>query len=348
MADKILTFNGKTISGHSGTGIVIVKEPEPTLPPRTLRFQFSKSDYDPIDAGVGSSGTWTKVTTAMLNTWDWTNENSSWASSFKDAFTEPTVNEVSIIEAGDTHSVTDFSRLLQNCTGIKEVCYIDTSGASNVLLMFSGCQKCEKFSNLDFSNASDVRGVFQECRKMKTAPNIILPTTHTYSLQNFFYHTAALEYVPLYNTSYCINMDNMFEGVAPTTRTPIKNIPNFDTSRVTSMKKMFEYCAIENMPDFNTSNVTSMYYMFFDCRLLKQIRQYNINSVTDVDSMFAGCRNIKYGIIEMYNNLLTRSSAITIHDRCFYSCGVDTEEGRAALSQIPTDWGGTMTTSSNS
>lgn len=29
MADKILTFNGKTISGPSGTGIVIVKEPEP-------------------------------------------------------------------------------------------------------------------------------------------------------------------------------------------------------------------------------------------------------------------------------------------------------------------------------
>jgi uncharacterized protein (TIGR02145 family) len=29
MADKILTFHGKTISGPSGTGIVMVKEPEP-------------------------------------------------------------------------------------------------------------------------------------------------------------------------------------------------------------------------------------------------------------------------------------------------------------------------------
>ena len=29
MADKILTFNGKTISGPSGTGMVMVKEPDP-------------------------------------------------------------------------------------------------------------------------------------------------------------------------------------------------------------------------------------------------------------------------------------------------------------------------------
>ena len=41
MADKILTFNGKTISGPSGTGIVMVKEPEPvqgvTIGGRTYR-----------------------------------------------------------------------------------------------------------------------------------------------------------------------------------------------------------------------------------------------------------------------------------------------------------------------
>lgn len=27
MADKILTFNGKTISGPNGTGMVVLKEP---------------------------------------------------------------------------------------------------------------------------------------------------------------------------------------------------------------------------------------------------------------------------------------------------------------------------------
>lgn len=41
MADKILTFNGKTISGPSGTGIVLIKEPEPvqgvTIGGRTYR-----------------------------------------------------------------------------------------------------------------------------------------------------------------------------------------------------------------------------------------------------------------------------------------------------------------------
>lgn len=41
MADKILTFNGKTISGPSGTGIVMIKEPKPvqgvTIGGRTYR-----------------------------------------------------------------------------------------------------------------------------------------------------------------------------------------------------------------------------------------------------------------------------------------------------------------------
>ena len=340
MADKIVTYNGKTISGPNGTGMVMVKAPEPTLPPMTLRFQFTKNDYDPTVAGVGTSGTWTKVSTATLNTWDWTNTNSSWASSFMDAFTDATVNMATIIDAGDTHSVTDFSRFLSNCSGIKEVCHIDTSGASNVFLMFNGCTNCVKFSDLNFSNATDVRAVFQNCRKMKTAPNIILPTTHTYSLQNFFYANLALEYVPLYDTSYCINMDSMFDGAA-TGHPPIKSIPNFNTSRVTSMKNTFAYCQIEYMPDFDTSNVTTMHYMFFDCESLKQIRQYNINLVTDVNSMFTSCRKVQSGIIEMYNNLLTRGSAITNHDKCFQNCGVDTVEGSAELAQIPSSWGGT-------
>ncbi|MBQ2437211.1 MAG: hypothetical protein II265_03880, partial [Clostridia bacterium] len=33
----------------------------------TLRFEFSKKDYSPVVAGIGSAGTWTKVDSPTLN-----------------------------------------------------------------------------------------------------------------------------------------------------------------------------------------------------------------------------------------------------------------------------------------
>ena len=41
----------------------------------TLRFKFSKSGYDPVNAGVGSAGTWNHL---IDDVWDWTNTNADW------------------------------------------------------------------------------------------------------------------------------------------------------------------------------------------------------------------------------------------------------------------------------
>ena len=76
----------------------------------TLRFEFSKKDYNPDAAGVGSDGTWTKVASPTLNVWDWTNENTDWHESFKGAFPYED-NEVSVIAAGDTSSVTSIASM---------------------------------------------------------------------------------------------------------------------------------------------------------------------------------------------------------------------------------------------
>ena len=72
---------------------------------KTLRFEFSKMDYDPTVAGVGSNGTWKKLVAKFHNVWDWTNEATDWSESFKGAFPDAD-NEVSVIAAGDTSSVT--------------------------------------------------------------------------------------------------------------------------------------------------------------------------------------------------------------------------------------------------
>lgn len=345
----------------------------------TLRFLFGDPDYDPTVAGVGSSGTWTKKNTKFTNVWDWTNTNTSWATAFgggsitnPGAFADYENNPVKVIAAGDTSSVTDFSRFFQNCYAITEICPIDTSNATTVFLMFSHCEHCYKFPDMDFSSATETRAVYQACYKMVTAPNIIFPTDHTYSLQNFFIACVGLENIPLYDTSMCIDMQNMFDmyDFELPHLAMLQTVPKFNTSKVTTMRKMFRNCSkLKKIPDFDCSSLTNISIMFGGNNIemhiesvptldyskitriegfmrnnvdLEEIPEMNIEAdVTSCDEMFKNCPNIKSGQKALYDKL-SAISTITNHADCFKNCGSNTEEGRAELAQIPTSWGGTM------
>ena len=116
----------------------------------TLRFEFSNQSYSPVTAGVGSSGTWKRCEFMPGNIWDWTNDSTSWASAFFPAaktgdFMDYENNPVKVIAAGDTSSVTDFSRMFRFCSAITEICNIDVSNATTTRLMFGECTNCVKF-----------------------------------------------------------------------------------------------------------------------------------------------------------------------------------------------------------
>jgi hypothetical protein len=348
-----------------------------------LRFDFGDKSYDPTVAGVGSSGTWTKLSHPFNNIWDWTNNNTSWATAFggggvdiPGAFADYENNPVKVIAAGDTSTVTDFSRFLQNCYAITEICPIDTSEATTVFLMFAHLHNCEKFPDMDFSTASDTRAVYQGCYKMEVGPNVVFPSDHTYSLQQFFYGCKNLRSVPLYDTSNCTNMVSMFQfetvsGVASDIMR-LTSVPQFDTSKVTNMNNMFAGCfMLRNVPQFDTSKVTDMHSMFdgtfedykmqidsvpnFDysaCKAFQYFMRNNVNiteipemnieaNVTRCYNMFSNCPNVKSGQKALYDKL-SAISTITNHTDCFKNCGSDTPEGRAELAQIPESWGGTM------
>lgn len=81
--------------------------------------------------------------------------------------------------------------------------------------------------------------------------------------------------------------------------------------------------------------------MFYGCSALTSIPILNgLENLTDVETMFANCRNIESGILSMYNRL-SSISTITSHTNCFANCGADTVTGAAELAQIPASWGGT-------
>ena len=76
----------------------------------------------------------------------------------------------------------------------------------------------------------------------------------------------------------------------------IENIENLNTSRVTDMSEMFNWC--ENLTNldvsnFDTSNVTDMNRMFAGCSVTTlDLSNFDTSNVTDMSSMFNGCEEL--------------------------------------------------------
>ena len=203
------------------------------LPANTLRFRFSKLDYDPstaygyYDDKVGGNGTWTKVEGTEDNIWDWTYDNPIWGriygeveSPFMGAFADDE-NEVEIIAAGDTSNVTNTSDMFSYCFCLKSICLFDTS------------------------NVTLINGMFE--------------MDDNYSL---------LETVPLFDTSNVTDFSYFLNGC-----TSLKEIPLFDTSKATDVYAMCAGCydvesgalALYNQLSTQTNPPNSHDYCFSNC-----------------------------------------------------------------------------------
>ena len=107
---------------------------------------------------------------------------------------------------------------------------------------------------------------------------------------------------------HTIIVDESFADFKPTTcynwfcglsnLTEIKGIENINTSNVTNMCYMFNYCpkltAID-LTNFNTENVTDMNMMFSNCSSLTSLdlSSFNTENVTDMGGMFNWCQNLE-------------------------------------------------------
>lgn len=117
MADKILTFNGKTISGPSGNGMAVLRGD----PDMTIRFKFTNnSPFDPTESQTWSKGTWAKVDEGQgeeypYTVWDWTYSGHSVAGAFKGAFEYVDIYEIEIVSLECSSGITDVTELFMEC-----------------------------------------------------------------------------------------------------------------------------------------------------------------------------------------------------------------------------------------
>ena len=90
--------------------------------------------------------------------------------------------------------------------------------------------------------------------------------------------------------------------------TSIEGLQNINTTKVTSMRHMFNGCASLKTLDlnrrfFSTDNVTTMEYMFSGCSNLEtlDISNFNTANVTDMDHMFYGCSKLSNAKFPTFN-----------------------------------------------
>ena len=119
------------------------------------------------------------------------------------------------------------------------------------------------------------------------------------------------------DTSSVTDMSYMFDYCSSLTSL---DLSSFNTSNVTDMNSMFEGCGALtslDLSNFDTSNVTDMNYMFYDCNSLTSLdlRSFNTSNVTDMNNMFYNCNSLTSLDLSSFN-----TSNVTRMDSMFGYC----------------------------
>ena len=281
----------------------------------TLRFEFSKKDYNPETAEVGSAGTWTKVDSPTLNVWDWKNTNTDWHESFKGAFPDAE-NEVRVIAAGDTSSVTDVKNMfagvyvsnpgttgytLTSRNNVISCVPFDVSNVTSaqnmfhgtalkeiVRFAFNGCPISQMYSNSyihDFDeielSTNQAYGMFSMCFNLVHVGKIKFDPTKLVTPVG--QQAASLFYArPSYGE---MNIETI-EGIEGT-----ENVADFTNFMSVNMKKLKSIGG-----EIDCTSATVCTAMFQSCRSLEHtpvLKNLGSSQITSTYLMFNGCWSLK-------------------------------------------------------
>lgn len=235
----------------------------------------------------------------------------------------------------DTHNVTDMSGMFYGCESLTIAPNLDTTNVLDMSYMLGGCVSLVTVPLYNTSNVTNMSGMFSGDRMLTTIP--LFDTSKVINMSEMFYGCTNLTSIPEgFDTSNVTNMFRMFLSCSRLT-----SLPTLDTRKVTNMAAMLASTALTEIPLFNTANVTNMDSMCSWNSSLTSIPLFDTSSVTDVRQMFQYCPNVETGALALYQQMSRQTTPPTQYSDCFV-CGYNTTTGTEERSQIPTDWGGTM------
>ena len=206
-------------------------------------------------------------------------------------------------------NVTGMNVMFQNCTNLEEVnlSNLTTNSVTGMTEMFSGCSSLTSIdlSGMGSNSLTNVNSMFAGCTSLKNInmSNFNFGSINSFDTNGIFYPLKnVLEIVNLSGANFSgpnvtsVSFFNMFYGF---NKLKSVDLSNANTSKVTSMKNMFDGCGnLINVIGFNTldsSKVIAMNRMFSGCSSLVSINMDNQggNSLYTVDYMFGGCSSLK-------------------------------------------------------
>lgn len=301
-----------------------------TLPPHTLRLEFSVLDYVPANPRYAGA-TIQKVQGVQTNQWDVHYESSNWSwllEFLPSRYTDPTYK---IIDAGDLSGVTNMHRMC-NGTNLTETCWFDTRNVTDMNGMFQWTD-LRTIPSFYTHKVTDMCEMFDHCSLFEVLP--WLDTSSVTTMEGMMAGTQ-IESFPAIDTHNVTNMWDMFRSCVH-----LRDVPTLDTSNVTTMRTMFYDCAeITEVSFTDTSKVTDMKGIFWDCLKLKRVPYMDVSSLEDISLAFDYDYRIEGGAYDLYNRAkdVIPAENTSAYVQAFRDCGAWTTTGAAELAMIPDAW----------
>lgn len=212
--------------------------------------------------------------------------------------------------------------------GISDILGVNNSAITSIENMFIGrfgdywtYGFCELSSicYFDMSNVTNARSWFYACDTYNLSGLPIYNTSAVTSFQGAFIQARVRQPITL-DCRSCLDLGWAFN-------TPENIVTGFpvlkNTYNVTNWAGSFSRFAIDR-------------FTLKDNQLV--IPDYDFSNATNVSAMFLGNPYVSGGISSTYAKLSALGNQITAHSACFRSCGTSSEQGRAELALIPSDW----------
>lgn len=212
--------------------------------------------------------------------------------------------------------------------GVSDILGINNSAITSVEDMFIGrfsdpytygFSEISSICYFDMSNVTNAIHWFESCDTYNLSGLPIYNTSSVTSFQGAFIQARVWQPITLdcrscTNISYAFNAQEHIVSGFPI----LKN-----TYNVTDWEGAFGLFAIDKFTLKNSQLV---------------IPDYDFSNATNVSGMFAGNLYVSGGISSTYAKLSALGNQITAHSACFRNCGLSSEQGRAELALIPSDW----------
>ena len=192
--------------------------------------------------------------------------------------------------------------LFNNCTQLTDIQglnYLDTSTVFDLYGMFDNCNalKTVDVSTFNTSQVTTMGWMFNGCTVLNNLDLSMLDTSKVTDMSSMFENCTSLTHLTLggrFVTNNVTTMNAMFISCPFAT----VDVSNFNTSKVTDMSLMFEYCrniTTLDLRNFDTSHCTNLFGTFLgDSNLVNlNISSFKTNNVINMEMIFYWCSALK-------------------------------------------------------